>query len=123
MIAPVEFIDDLPYPKQITVMRRAVSRSGQAGNERIPRRPLRSRGHEEAGVEPTPRLPGQAQPPHAGRYECARAVIAIVRDHLSPRILQENGMKSETEPFGGWPENVSSIFFTASPKADSWAQR
>jgi len=49
-----EFIDDLPYPKQITVMLAALCHDlGKPATTEFLEGHWRSRGHEEAGVEPT----------------------------------------------------------------------
>ncbi len=80
-----ELIDDLPYAKQVTVMLAALAHDlGKPVTTEFVDGRLRSRGHEEAGVEPTLSLLNKLNIHTLDGYEVRSQVVALVRDHLKP---------------------------------------
>jgi len=80
-----ELIDDLPYPKQVTVMLAAVAHDfGKPSTTEFLEGRWRSRGHEEAGVSPTEKFLNRLNIHSLDGYDVRGQVIALVRDHLKP---------------------------------------
>jgi len=80
-----ELIDDLPYPKKITVMLAAVAHDfGKASTTEFLEGRWRSRGHEEAGAAPTKSFLDRLRIFTIDGYDVRRQVIALVREHLKP---------------------------------------
>jgi tRNA nucleotidyltransferase (CCA-adding enzyme) len=80
-----ELIDDLPYTKQVTVMIAALSHDfGKPATTEFIDGRLRSRGHEEAGIEPTLSFLDKLNIHTVDGYDVRAQVIALVRDHLKP---------------------------------------
>jgi tRNA nucleotidyltransferase (CCA-adding enzyme) len=80
-----ELIEDLPYPKQVTVMLAALCHDfGKPATTEFVDGRLRSRGHEEAGVEPTLSFLDQLNIHTLDGYDVRAQVVALVRDHLKP---------------------------------------
>ena len=80
-----ELIDDLPYPKQVTVMLAALAHDfGKPATTEFIEGRTRSRGHEEAGVEPTLSFLDQLNIHTLDGYDVRAQVVALVRDHLKP---------------------------------------
>jgi tRNA nucleotidyltransferase (CCA-adding enzyme) len=80
-----ELIDDLPYPKQVTVMLAALAHDfGKPATTEFIDGRLRSRGHEEAGVAPTERFLDRLNIHTLDGFDVRGQVIALVRDHLKP---------------------------------------
>ena len=80
-----ELIDDLPYSKQVTVMLAALSHDfGKPATTEFIEGHTRSRGHEEAGVEPTLSFLDQLNIHTLDGYDVRAQVVALVRDHLKP---------------------------------------
>jgi tRNA nucleotidyltransferase (CCA-adding enzyme) len=80
-----ELVDDLPYAKQVTVMLAAVAHDfGKPATTEFVDGRLRSRGHEEAGVEPTVAFLDRLNIHTLDGFDVRKQVIALVRDHLKP---------------------------------------
>lgn len=80
-----ELIDDLPYTKQVTVMLAALCHDfGKPATTEFIDGRLRSRGHEEAGIEPTLSFLDKLNLHTLDGYDVRAQVIALVRDHLKP---------------------------------------
>ena len=80
-----ELIDDLPYPKQVTVMLAALCHDfGKPATTAFVDGRFRSREHEEAGVEPTNNFLDHLSLHTLDGYDVRTQVIALVRDHLKP---------------------------------------
>jgi tRNA nucleotidyltransferase (CCA-adding enzyme) len=80
-----ELIDDLPYPKQVTVMLGALCHDlGKPATTEFIEGRIRSRGHEEAGVAPTESLLERLNIHTLDGYDVRSQVVALVRDHLKP---------------------------------------
>ncbi len=80
-----EFIDDLPYPKQVTVMLAALAHDfGKPATTEFIEGRIRSRGHEEAGVPPTEAFLDRLNVHTLDGYDVRGQVIALVREHLKP---------------------------------------
>ena len=80
-----ELIDDLPYAKQLTVMLAAVAHDfGKPATTEFIEGRLRSRGHEEAGIEPAASFLDRLNVHTLDGYDVRAQVIALVRDHLKP---------------------------------------
>ena len=80
-----ELIDDLPYPKQVTVMLAALAHDfGKPPTTEFLEGRWRSRGHEEAGVPPTESFLDRLKIHTLDGYDVRGQVIALVREHLKP---------------------------------------
>ncbi len=80
-----ELIEDLPYAKQVTVMLASVAHDfGKPATTEFVDGRLRSRGHEEAGVEPTRHFLDRLNIHTLDGFDVRGQVIALVRDHLKP---------------------------------------
>jgi tRNA nucleotidyltransferase (CCA-adding enzyme) len=80
-----ELIDDLSYPRQVTVMLAALAHDfGKPSTTEFIDGRLRSRGHEEAGVPPTESFLERINVHTLDGYNVRRQVIALVREHLKP---------------------------------------
>jgi tRNA nucleotidyltransferase (CCA-adding enzyme) len=80
-----ELIDDLPYAKQVTVMLAALAHDlGKPATTEFVDGRLRSRGHEEAGIEPTLSFLDKLNIHTLDGYDVRSQVVALVRDHLKP---------------------------------------
>lgn len=80
-----ELIDDLPYAKQVTVMLAALAHDfGKPATTEFIEGRLRSRGHEEAGVDPTLSFLDRLNIHTLDGYDVRAQVAALVRDHLKP---------------------------------------
>ena len=80
-----ELIDDLPYARQVTVMLAALAHDfGKPPTTEFLEGRWRSRGHEEAGVEPAHRFLDRINIHTIDGYDVRRQVVALVREHLKP---------------------------------------
>jgi len=80
-----ELIDDLSYPKQVTVMLAALTHDvGKPATTAFVDGRLRSREHEEAGVAPTIGFLDRLNIHTLEGYDVRAQVVALVRDHLKP---------------------------------------
>jgi len=78
-------IDDLPHAKQVTVMLAALCHDlGKPATTGFVDGRIRSREHEEAGVEPTIGFLDRLNIHTLDGYDVRAQVIALVRDHLKP---------------------------------------
>jgi tRNA nucleotidyltransferase (CCA-adding enzyme) len=83
-----ELIDDLPYPKRVTVMLAALCHDfGKPATTEFIEGRWRSRGHEEAGVAPTESFLERLNIHTLDGYDVRGQVVALVRDHLKPGEL------------------------------------
>ncbi|MDX6614334.1 MAG: hypothetical protein QOD75_3520 [Blastocatellia bacterium] len=80
-----ELIDDLSYPKKVTVMLGTLCHDfGKPSTTEFLEGRLRSRGHEEAGVAPTLSFLDRLNIHTLDGYDVRAQVVALVRDHLKP---------------------------------------
>jgi tRNA nucleotidyltransferase (CCA-adding enzyme) len=80
-----ELIDDLSYARQVTVMLAALAHDfGKPATTEFLEGRWRSRGHEEAGVEPTESFLTRINVHTNNGYNVRGQVIALVREHLKP---------------------------------------
>jgi tRNA nucleotidyltransferase (CCA-adding enzyme) len=80
-----ELIDDLPYMKRVTVMLGALCHDfGKPATTEFIEGRWRSRGHEEAGIEPTLTFLERLNIRTLDGYDVRSQVVALVRDHLKP---------------------------------------
>ena len=80
-----ELIDELSYPRQVTVMLAALAHDfGKPATTEFIDGRLRSRGHEEAGVPPTESFLDRINMHTLDGYNVRGQVIALVREHLKP---------------------------------------
>jgi tRNA nucleotidyltransferase (CCA-adding enzyme) len=80
-----ELIEDLPYPRQVTVMLAALAHDfGKPATTEFLEGRWRSRGHEEAGVLPTESFLRRINVHTIDGYNVRAQVIALVREHLKP---------------------------------------
>jgi tRNA nucleotidyltransferase (CCA-adding enzyme) len=80
-----ELIDDLSYPRKVTVMLAALTHDfGKPATTEFIDGRLRSRGHEEAGVAPTESFLSRVNIHTIDGYNVRDQVIALVREHLKP---------------------------------------
>ena len=80
-----KLIDELPYPRQVTVMLAALAHDfGKPATTQFLEGRWRSRGHEEAGVPPTESFLNRINVHTIDGYNVRAQVIALVREHLKP---------------------------------------
>ena len=80
-----EQIEDLSYPRQVTVMLAALAHDfGKPATTEFIDGRLRSRGHEEAGIPPTESFLDRLNVHTIDGYNVRAQVIALVREHLKP---------------------------------------
>src|SRR5215204_5830137 len=80
-----ELIDELWYPRQVTVMLAALAHDfGKPPTTQFLEGRWRSRGHEEAGVPPTENFLNRINVHTIDGYNVRAQVIALVREHLKP---------------------------------------
>src|SRR5882724_8498111 len=80
-----ELVDDLDYPRQVTVMLAALCHDfGKPETTAFVEGRIRSREHEEAGVEPTNTFLNRLHIHTLDGYDVRAQVIALVREHLKP---------------------------------------
>ena len=80
-----ELIDDLSYPRKITVMLAAVAHDfGKPSTTQFLEGHWRSRGHEEAGVAPAETFLDRLNIHTIDGYDVRSQVISLVREHLKP---------------------------------------
>ena len=83
-----ELIDELSYPRQVTVMLAALAHDfGKPATTEFLEGRWRSRGHEEAGVEPTESFLNRINLHTLDGYDVRGQVVALVREHLKPGEL------------------------------------
>jgi tRNA nucleotidyltransferase (CCA-adding enzyme) len=86
-----ELIDDLDYPRQVTVMLAALCHDlGKPSTTEFLEGRWRSRGHEEAGVLPTTTLLDRLNIHTLDGYDVRAQVITLVREHLKPGEFYKN---------------------------------
>lgn len=80
-----ELIDDLPYPRQVTVMLATLAHDfGKPPTTEFLEGRWRSRGHEEAGAAPAESFLDRLNVHTIEGYNVRAQVIALVREHLKP---------------------------------------
>lgn len=80
-----ELIDDLPYAKKVTVMLAALCHDfGKPATTEFIEGRTRSRGHDEAGVQPTISFLDRLKIYTLDGYDVRSQIVALVRDHLKP---------------------------------------
>jgi tRNA nucleotidyltransferase (CCA-adding enzyme) len=80
-----ELIEDLSYPKQVTVMLAALCHDfGKPATTAFIDGHTRSREHEEAGVPPSESFLDRLNVHTLDGYDVRAQVVALVRDHLKP---------------------------------------
>lgn len=80
-----ELIDELSYPRQVTVMLAALAHDfGKPATTKVSDGRLRSLGHDEAGVAPAESFLSRLNVHTIDGYNVRGQVIALVRDHLKP---------------------------------------
>lgn len=80
-----ELVDDLDYPRQVTVMLAALCHDfGKPATTEFIEGRIRSRGHEEAGVAPTEKFLDRLKMFTLEGYDVRAQTVALVRDHLKP---------------------------------------
>jgi tRNA nucleotidyltransferase (CCA-adding enzyme) len=78
-------IDDLGYPRQVTVMLAALAHDfGKPATTEFIEGRMRSRGHEAAGVPPTESFLKRINVHTIDGYDVRSQVISLVREHLKP---------------------------------------
>jgi tRNA nucleotidyltransferase (CCA-adding enzyme) len=80
-----ELIDDLDFPRQVTVMLAALCHDlGKPATTAFVDGRIRSREHEEGGVQPTIDFLERLNVHTLDGYDVRAQVVALVRDHLKP---------------------------------------
>ena len=85
-----ELIDDLPYPKKVTVMLGALCHDlGKPPTTKFEDGRIRSIAHDDAGVEPTLSLLDTLNIHTLDGYDVRSQVVALVKEHLKPGMLHK----------------------------------
>ena len=80
-----ESVDDLDYPRQLTVMMAALCHDfGKPSTTEFVAGRTRSRGHDEAGVQPTLAFLDRLKLFTLEGYDVRAQTVALVREHLKP---------------------------------------
>jgi tRNA nucleotidyltransferase (CCA-adding enzyme) len=80
-----ELMDDLPYAKKVAVMLAALCHDfGKPATTAFVEGRTRSRGHDEAGIEPTISFLDRLKIFTLDGYDVRAQVVALVREHLKP---------------------------------------
>jgi tRNA nucleotidyltransferase (CCA-adding enzyme) len=80
-----ELVDDLDYPRRVTVMLAALCHDfGKPSTTAFAEGRTRSRGHDEAGVQPTLALLDRLKLFTLDGYDVRAQAVALVREHLKP---------------------------------------
>ena len=80
-----ELIDELPYARRVTVMLATLAHDfGKPPTTQFLEGRWRSRGHEEAGVEPALRFLDRINVHTIDGYEVRNQIVSLVREHLKP---------------------------------------
>jgi tRNA nucleotidyltransferase (CCA-adding enzyme) len=80
-----ELIDDLDYPRRVTVMLAALCHDfGKPSTTEFAEGRVRSRGHDEAGVGPTQAFLDRLKVFTLDGYDVRAQTVALVREHLKP---------------------------------------
>jgi len=80
-----ELVDDLSYARQVTVMLGALAHDfGKPATTEFLEGRWRSRGHEEAGIEPAESFLTRINVHTIDGYNVRGQVVALVREHLKP---------------------------------------
>jgi len=80
-----ELVDDLDYPRRVTVMLAALCHDfGKPATTEFVEGRVRSRGHDEAGVEPTQAFLDRLKIFTFDGYDVRAQTVALVREHLKP---------------------------------------
>lgn len=80
-----ELIDDLDYPRRVTLMLAALCHDfGKPSTTEYVEGRTRSRGHDEAGVEPTLAFLDRLKIFTLDGYDVREQTVALVREHLKP---------------------------------------
>ncbi|MEJ7714110.1 MAG: HD domain-containing protein [Pyrinomonadaceae bacterium] len=80
-----ELIDDLSYPKQVTVMLAALCHDlGKPATTEFREGRIRAHGHDLAGVAPTESLLDRLNIHTLDGYNVREQVVSLVREHLKP---------------------------------------
>ena len=80
-----ELIDDLDYPRRVTLMLAALCHDfGKPSTTEFAEGRVRSRGHDEAGVAPTVAFLDRLKLFTLDGYDVRAQTIALVREHLKP---------------------------------------
>lgn len=80
-----ELIDDLDYPRRVTVMLAALCHDfGKPSTTEFVEGRTRSRGHDEAGVRPTLAFLDRLKLFTLDGYDVRAQTVALVREHLKP---------------------------------------
>ena len=80
-----ELIDELSYARQVTVMLATLAHDfGKPPTTQVLEGRWRSRGHEEAGVEPSLRFLDRINVHTIDGYDVRNQVVSLVREHLKP---------------------------------------
>jgi tRNA nucleotidyltransferase (CCA-adding enzyme) len=115
-----ELLDDLPYAKQVTVMLAALTHDfGKPATTAFMDGRIRSREHEEEGVEPTISFLDRLNIHTLDGYDVRAQVIAIVRDHLKPGEFFKKQLEVSVGAFRRLARKVDLDLLYRVAKADS----
>ncbi|MEZ5308859.1 MAG: HD domain-containing protein [Pyrinomonadaceae bacterium] len=115
-----KLIDDLPYPKKVTVMLGALCHDfGKPSTTLFEDGRIRSIGHDEAGVEPTVSFLDRLNIHTLEGYDVREQVIALVRHHLKPGMFFKASPPVGPGAFRRLSQKVESDLLYRVAKADS----
>ena len=115
-----DLIDELPYPKQVTVMLAALAHDfGKPATTEFIDGRIRSREHEECGVAPAESFLDRLNIHTLDGYDVRAQVIAIVRDHLKPGEFFKKRLEVSVGAFRRLARKVDLDLLYRVAKADS----
>ncbi len=91
-----KLIDGLPHAKKLAVMLGALCHDlGKPATTEIEDGRIRSKGHEEAGVQPTKNFLDRLKLNTIDGFDVRKQVVALVADHLAPGQFHKSFLKGE----------------------------
>jgi tRNA nucleotidyltransferase (CCA-adding enzyme) len=98
-----KLIDDLPFARQMAVMLGALCHDfGKPPTTKFEDGRIRSKGHEDAGVEPTQQFLERLNVHTLDGYDVRQQVKALVQYHLSPAHFHKSHLRGNTVSDGAF---------------------
>ncbi len=98
-----KLIDDLPHAKKLAVMLGALCHDfGKPSTTKIEDGRIRSKGHEDAGIEPTKTFLDKLGLHTIDGYDVRQQVVALVKDHLAPGHFHKSFLSGQSVSDGAF---------------------